>query len=107
MKLKAVAVMFVAALTLLCVVYALGLVRPSTTVRHEGFIDAEGNVFTGEYLPEEDAYAGSVTIVFADGAVYVGGFGNNRFNGPGQYCSASGWEIEGTFRDGELLEETN
>lgn len=93
-------------LTVLSVVFALtpasSLLVWDEPIERQGWIDEEGNSFTGLYLPRQERYVGEVRIEFADGALYEGGLEGGRFSGQGHYTNSDGKSIEGLFVNGRL-----
>jgi hypothetical protein len=90
--------------TLVCVLFALGVLPPPVT-SVEGLLDSHGNAYTGEMRTDIAEFVGPVSITFANGDTYQGELAQGRFVGKGSYTSAQGWTLAGTFRDGRLSGE--
>jgi hypothetical protein len=88
-------------LTLLCALFALGVIAVPTQ-QVEGLRDAADNAYTGNLRSNDGEFIGPVRIAFSNGDSYEGELDEGRFSGEGSFADADGWALSGTFEAGRL-----
>ncbi|MDR1082756.1 MAG: hypothetical protein LBL27_02675 [Coriobacteriales bacterium] len=91
-------------LTLMCVLFALGVIRPPT-VEVTDLHDFEDNIYAGEMRPDTEEFVGPVRVWFATGDIYEGIMADGRFAGQGTFIDSDGWTFSGAFTQGRLSGE--
>ena len=70
-------------------------------VENEAF-DGGGIIYSGDLI--NGKFTGHGKLVLENGDIYTGGFFEGRFDGHGNYLSIEGWQVEGTFSNGQIGE---
>jgi hypothetical protein len=105
-------VIILVAATLLCVLFALGVIGPPLSQVNDQK-DSLNNSYTGQQNPINAEFVGPTQIVFTNSEVYQGGLQKSRFSGQGKFLGSTAqqdtediaWTLEGNFVSGRLMGE--